>query len=148
MEHTSSFLVVEPVVPTYCISDVNVAKVVKFLFAENRNNLERYVIQYVSSLCENLSSSERNVLLFTTLPLHSDTVVDEAVYTLFKAVKFNREDTLYEFKAWGITKVYLAPFYDKVISMEDFIDGVQKHFVGKGKEYAPASSDEKMVIFQ
>ncbi len=85
---------------------------------------------------------------FSTLPFHSDTVADNPVYDLFNAVDFNREATLSEFHKWGITKVYLAPFYDKVISMEDFLDGVSKHFVGKDKDYYTASSDEKMVIFK
>ena len=145
MEQAKFFFVVEPVVPTYCVRDVNVAKVVKFLFEEKQNIIKKRVIQYVSGLCEN--TSERKVI-FSTLPLHADTVADEAVYALFETREFNREATLREFQVWGINKVYLFPFYDRVIPMEDFLDGVKKHFVDKGKEYAPASSDEKMVIFQ
>lgn len=146
MNNNNNFMVVEPVAPTYLVSDVNVAKIVKFLFDPEQRAPIKYVIQDASGCC--LNEEDEDAMPFSTLPLHSDTVADNPVYDLFAAVDFDREATLLEFKAWGINKVYLAPFYDKVISMEDFLDGVSKHFVGKGKDYYTASSNEKEIIFK
>ena len=146
MEIEKISLVVWPGWSTYLVSDVNVVAVLRFLFDPEQRVPIQYVVQDASGCCL-IEEEDKNAMPFSTLPLHSDTVADNPVYDLFAAVDFDREATLREFKAWGIDKVYLAPFYDKVISMEDFIDGVQKHFVGKGKDYYTASSDEKMVIF-
>lgn len=146
MKKNNNYLVVEPVAPTYLVSDVNVAKIVKFLFDPEQRAPIKYVIQDGSGLC--LMEEDKNAMPFSPLPLHADTVADDAVYNAFMAMDYNREATLREFKAWGIDKVYLAPFYDKVIPMEDFLDGVIEHFVNKGKEYFTTSSDEKEVIFK
>ena len=142
----NNYLVVEPTVPTYLVSDINVAKIVKFLFDPEQRAPIKYVIQDGSGLC--LMEEDKNAMPFSALPLHADTVADNAVYEEFTAVNCDRKDTLREFHKWGITKVYLAPFCDKAISMEDFLDGVLKQFVHKGKDYFTASSKEKKVIFR
>ena len=144
MKKNYNYLEVEPVAPTYLVSDVNVAKIVKFLFDPEQKNPIKYVTQDISGLC--LIEEDNGVQPFSPLPLHADTVADDAVYNAFMAMNYNREDTLLEFKAWGFTKVYL--YYDWVIPMEDFLDGVIEHFVNKGKEYFTTSSDEKEVIFK
>ena len=146
MNNNNNFMVVEPVAPTYLVSDVNVAKIVKFLFEPEQRAPIKYVIQDVSGLC--LIEEDEDAMPFSTLPSQADTVADNAVYDVFEAQDYNPVDTLREFKAWGINKVYLAPFYDRTISMEDFLDGVQKHFVNKGKNYRSASSNEKEIIFK
>ena len=145
MQNKKTFLEVEPVAPTYLVSDGNVAKIVKFLFDPEQSFPIKYVIQDVSGLCQ--IEEDEDAMPFSTLPLHADTVADNAVYDVFEAQDYNPVDTLREFQAWGINKVYLAPFYDRVISMEDFLDGVLKHFVGNNKDYAPVSLEEKEVIF-
>ena len=135
---------VEQVVPTYLVSDVNVAKIVKFLFDPEQSFPIKYVIQDVSGMC--LIEEDKGVQPFSPLPLHADTVAENAVYDMFDAFDYNREDTLLESKAWGFTKVYL--YYDKVIPMEDFLDGVLEHFVNKDKDYREASLEEKEIIFK
>ena len=136
----------KPVAPTYLVSGVNVVKIVKLLFDPEQCNYNKYVIE--DALGEWQIEEDENAKPFSTLPLHKDTVAASVVYYLFKNQDFDREATLHEFDEWGITKVCLAPFCDKVISMDDFLDGVLEHFVSKGKDYLTASSKEKVVIFK
>lgn len=143
----NNIMVVEPVMPTYLVSDCEVAKVVKFLFDPEQQLPIKYVIQFASGPCL-IKEAKKETGPFSSLPLHADTVADYDVYVKFMVADFDREATLREFKTWGITKVYPYPFYDRIISMEDFLDGVLEHFVGNNKDYDAASSDEKEVIFK
>ena len=45
MQNKKTFLEVEPVAPTYLVSDGNVAKIVKFLFDPEQSFPIKYVIQ-------------------------------------------------------------------------------------------------------
>ena len=62
-----------------------------------------------------LIEEDEDAMPFSTLPSQADTVADNAVYDVFEAQDYNPVDTLREFKAWGINKVYLAPFYDRIM---------------------------------
>lgn len=130
-------LEIEPQKPTFLLCGVNVVKIVKLLFDPEQSSYSTYVIEDASG--EWLIEEDEDAMPFSPLPLHSNTIAASFVFILFKNLDFDREATLREFKAWDITKVSLAPYYDRIIPMEDFLNVALKHFVGKGKDYAPVS---------
>ena len=141
----NNLVVVEPSMPTYLLDDVQVVKVVKFVFDPVSSSCDMLVTQSISGIC--LMTGNDNRTQFSALPLYPDTVADYVVYEFFATVDYDFNATIRDFEAWGITKVYLAPFYNQAIPMLNFLDGVLKHFVTKDKNYLAASPKEKKDIF-
>lgn len=142
----AQFVEVEPVLPTYHIEDVCLAQVVKQLLSLDSEVPNKLVIQTSGMSCCLVDEEEKGIYDFSSHPLFPDAVSDDSVYYLFETLDRDVEDTIRELANWGLTKVYLAPFIDLTVSVEEFLNGVQKHFLDKGNTY-PTEAEKKKVVF-
>ena len=142
----SNYIEVTPVVPMYCIDDVDVKRVVKHLFEPRGKARSMMVLKYSYGLSE--IEYDEDLTVCSTLPLHHDTVSDDFVYELFENYEFNEKATIYELQYWGIDKVYYALDYNSVLSIKEFLSRVKENFVDKNKSYFDATVEDKDRIFE
>ena len=140
-----------PVLPTYCVSFIEICKVVKFLFQPGESRPQNVYMQNLYGLCE-MEEYENVDNLFSTLPLHSDTAPADSVFDCYLSLEGDIDFTDNELKKWGITKVYFdAP--TKVMEIQEYLQAYEEKVLPKfdtpqdaAMDFYYKSDEEKLIL--
>ena len=141
-----NFVEVTQVVPTYRIDNINVYRVVKYLFSPGLKTCSNVVLQ--SSSGSSVIEFNKGFTFSSTLPMHNDSIDDDSVYELFANKGFDEEATIDEFHFWGIDKVYYTPYCGKVLGIDEFLSRVKEYIFDQNESYYFASLEDKNCIFK
>lgn len=145
-DNFGKYMQIKPTLPTYHIEEGGLAKVISYWVNEDGDK-KKVVFQTADGCCLT-EDVTRGFMDFSPLPLHSDTISDDSACEVFSACYEDLERTEIELSNWGITKVYLDPYSNKVTDVHSFLEKVSTMFKDKSLGYFSASLEERAVIFE
>lgn len=117
---------VVPSLPTYHIEDIEVTRVLKYLFSPDSTRHEKMIVEYSMGFCE-IIDSVNYCANFSCLPYAPDTMSAYEVLGLFVNCCFDIDLTERQLAIWGIKKVYMdeSPTI-RTASIHNLLEGLNR----------------------
>jgi len=141
-----SYIEVEPFLPTYHMEDIEIGRVLKYLFDPDSSIPKKMVIQYRMGVSHLIDFNPRDVDDFSSVCNHPDTVDWWHLIRYLYNCDMDIDFTIRNLKFWGITKTSFGFRSDKVIDIKTLFEAFVKQDFDIGDPFIIKCDDEEIRI--